>query len=116
MTALTKERIALCLMAVSSQEVGGFMQPYAGVAITVSIMLWHAWSIVANVGDRGIQGVQEVRQGRVERRFAAIEVQPVAGLAEMTMAATFIPGLEIAPQVAVREIDLALDQPARVLE
>jgi len=103
-------------MAVSSQEVGGFLQPCAGVAITVSIMLWHAWGIVANVGDRGTQGVQQVREGRVERRFAPVEVEPVAGLAEMTIAATFIPGLEIAREVAVREIDLALDQPARVLE
>ncbi len=116
MTALTKGQIALCLMAVSSQEVGGFTQPLAGIAITVLIMLWRASSVVANVGDRGVQRLQEFREGSAERGFAAVEVQPVAGLAKMTMAAAFIPGLEIAAQVAVREIDLPFDQPARVFE
>ena len=115
-TALTKGRIALCLVAVDAQEVRGVVQPGAGVTIAVPVVLWRTASIAANIVDGCLQGVQEIRQGGVERWLASIRIQPAAGFAKVTAAATLILVVEISSEMAIGEINLAFDQPARVLE
>lgn len=70
--ALTKGRSTLCLMAVGAQEIRGVLQPGARVAIAVPLVLWGATRIASNVFDRCLQGVQQVLQGGVERRFVSI--------------------------------------------
>ena len=115
-TALTKGRIALCLVAVGAQEVRGVVQPGAGVTIAVPVVLWRTASIAANIVDGCLQGVQEIRQGGVERWLASIRIQPAAGFAKVTAAATLILVVEISSEMAIGEINLAFDQPARVLE
>lgn len=116
MIALTKGWIALCLVTVSTEEVRGFMEPFAVVAIAVPIVRGGALGAIPDVGNRRLQGQKELGQRRAERWFSAVVVQPVAGFAEPTMAASRIAGFEIATVVAIGEIDLSLDQPARVLE
>jgi hypothetical protein len=53
--------------------------------------------------------VQQVWQGRVECRFTAIRVQPVAGFAEVAVAALSVFSIEVAGEVTIREIDLAFN-------
>ena len=59
--ALTKESIALCLMTVSAEEVRGFVEPFAGVAIAVPIVLCGALGAIADIGSRRLQSHQELR-------------------------------------------------------
>jgi len=108
-TALTKGRIALCLVAVGAQEICGLVQPGAGITIAVPVMSGGASSVATNVGDRGLQSVQEVRKRRVERGLGAIFVQPIAGLAEVAVATSFVVDIEIPTEMTVREIDFAFD-------
>lgn len=114
--ALTKGQAALCLVAVGPQEIGGLLQPGASVAIAVALMPRSAPSITANVGDRGLQCVQQVRKGRGECGFVAIGIQPVARLAEFAVAAPLVFGIEFSAMMAVGKVDLAFDKPAWVLE
>lgn len=103
-------------MAMGAQEVRGLVQPGAGVAIAVAVVSWGASSVTTNVFNRGLQGEQKIRKGRAQGGFATIGIQPVAGFAEVTVAASLVFGVETPAEMTVSEIDLAFDQPARILE
>ena len=116
MIALTKGRSTLCLVAVSAQEVGRLLQPGAGVAIAVPVMLRRVPCVVANVRSGSLQGMQQFRKRRIEHGFAPIRIQPVAGFAELTIVALLVAVVEDCAVPTIREINVTLDQPARVLE
>jgi len=116
MDTLIDGQMELRLMAVGAQEVRGLVQPGAGVAIAVPVVTWGASSVTANEFNRGLQGEQKVRKGRAQCGFATIGIQPVAGFAVVTVAASLVLGIETPAEMTASKINLAFDQPARILE
>lgn len=68
------------------------------------------------MADGSTQRMNKIIEGCIARQIAAAGIEPSAGLAKMAVNAVAIVALIVASQVAVREVDLALDGPARVLE
>ena len=103
-------------MAVGSEECVGFVQPFAGVAVTVPVMVGGVGTLPVHIGYGRLQGSQEVRERGVRCWLPTIPVEPAAGAAKATNFAAAVVLLEAALQVAVGEVDLALDKPARIVE
>ncbi len=103
-------------MAVSPQEIGGFMEPFAGIAVTVPVVRSRTAIPDAYVRDGCLQGDQQLREWRFERRFASVVIQPGAGFTELALPAPVVVRIEDAAMVAVGEIDLTLDQQPWVIE
>lgn len=103
-------------MAVGSEECVGFVQPFAGVAVTVPVMVGGVGTLPAHIGHGRLQSTHEVRERGVRCWLPAIQVEPAAGAAKATICAAAVVLVEAALQVAVGEVDLALDKPARIGE
>lgn len=99
-----------------SQECTGFTQPATGVAVAMSRVVCRFRALGAQVGHCGLQGIDQVGEGRVGRRLLLVLVQPAAGLTEVAIRAACVVLIETALQVAAGEIDFPVNVPARILE
>ena len=108
--------MALCLVPMGPQERVGLPQPVAGIAWAQPVMVRRFAAVPAQIGDSGLQGIDKVRERRIERGLASVQVQPAARLTEAAARAATVPTVEITLQVAVTEIHLALDVPAWEIE
>ena len=103
-------------MSVRSEKSTGFLQPYARIAVTVPGVVCGVSAVLADVADRGLQGIDEFGERSAGSRFGPIPMQPAAGAAEVASCAYSVVRIEVALQVAVGEIDLAFDKPAGIGE
>ena len=103
-------------MAVGSEECVGFVQPFAGVAVTVPVMVGGVGTLPVHIGYGRLQGAQEVRERGVRCWLPTIPVEPAAGAAKATICAAAVVRLEAALKVAVGKIDLTIDKPSRIVE
>ena len=103
-------------MSVRSEKSTGFVQPFARIAVTVPGVVRGVGAVLADVVDRGLQCMDKLRKRGARPWFGPVLVQPAAGAAKVAVCANAVVRIEAALEVAVREIDLALDKPARIGE
>ena len=101
-------------MSVRPEKSGGLLQPKAGVAVAQPRMVRHSLGIPAQIVHSGLQGVDEVGEWGVRRGFARVLAQPAAGAAKAAIYAAVVCRFESTLQMAVGEIHLAVDEPARI--
>jgi hypothetical protein len=103
-------------VAVSSQKSHGFVQPVTGIALAVVRVRRFALARRPQVVDRCIQCLQQLIQGQVGQWRYLIGVQPATGFAKVAGQTLAVVCIEATAEVAIREIDFALDNPAWVIE
>src|SRR5210317_556461 len=90
----------------------GLAQPAAGLAVTTFLVLVR----VPQVLDGRLQRVSELLDGRLVQRARSMLVQPVACAAELAFRAFLNESVVVAAVTTIREIDVAFENPARILE
>jgi len=103
-------------MPVSSKKGAGLLQPGAGIAVALPGVIRSFRAFAAYVGDSCLQGVDKFLDRRVRRGLQLILAQPAASAAKQAIRTTPVVVVKAALQVAIGEIDLAIDKPSRVRE
>ena len=99
-----------------AQETTCLAYPATGFAVAVTRMSSLPGARPAQIVHGGTQGVNQFIEGCIDRQIAAAGIEPTAGPAKMTGDAAAIVTLIIAAKVAVGEVDISLNGPARILE
>ena len=103
-------------MPVRPEKCAGLVQPLAGVAVAPTGMAGGRRTLGAQVGDSGLEGLNQLGQRRRRSRFLPMLVQPAASRSKVAVRAARLGGLKASLEAAVGKIYLAVNEPARVLQ